>query len=125
MARPAVVVVDDDTATEDELRKRYGADYDVVAGLPRIGAPVAVVLAQLWLPEMTGAALLARIQELHPTAKRALLASWGDGPARAPILEAFAQGHIDCHLPRPRPAPDEGVHQVVGELRAEWWNADA
>jgi thioredoxin reductase (NADPH) len=134
MTRPALLVVDDDTATENELRKRYGADYDVLAyrsvaealaELPRVGAPVAVVLAQLWLPEMTGGELLARIQQLHPTAKRALLASWGDEPARVPILEAFALGHIDCHLPRPGPAPDEGFHQVVGELLAEWSDANA
>jgi thioredoxin reductase (NADPH) len=134
MGRPALVVIDDDTATEAELRKRYGADYQVlayrsvaeaVAALPLIGAPVAVVLVQLWLPGMIGGRLLTRLQELHPAAKRALLASWGDERAREPILEAFALGHIDCHLPRPGPAPDEGFHQVVGELLAEWANANA
>ncbi len=134
MPSPVLVVVDDDTATENELRKRYGADYDVVAyrsvaealsALPHIGAPVAVVLAQLWLPEMTGGELLAGIRELHPTAKRALLASWGDESSRESILEAFGAGHIDCHLPRPGPAPDEAFHQVVGELLAEWANANS
>jgi thioredoxin reductase (NADPH) len=134
MARPALVVIDNDTATEEELRKRYGADYDVVAyrsvaeplaGLPRIGAPVDVVLARLGLADMRSGGLLARIQELHPTAKRALIASWGDEQAREAILEAFALGHIDCHLTRPGPAPDERFHQVVGELLAEWTNATA
>src|SRR5688500_3114282 len=98
MGRPALVVIDDDTATEAELRKRYGADYQVlayrsvaeaVAALPLLRAPVAVVLVQLWLPGMIGGQLLARLQELHPTAKRALLAYWGDERAREPILEAF------------------------------------
>src|SRR5438270_830778 len=55
MASPALVVVDDDTATEDELRKRYGANYQVVAyrsgaealrALPGLGAPVALILAE-------------------------------------------------------------------------------
>lgn len=129
-----MVVVDHDTATEDELRKRYGADYGVVAyrsaeealtGLTRIASPVAVVLAHMWMSEMTGVELLSRVHDLRPTAKRALLASWSDEPARERILEGFALGQIDCHLPRPGPAPDEGFHQVVGEMLAEWSNANA
>src|SRR5947209_8265828 len=129
MANAALIVVDQDTATEDELRKRYGADYQVVAyrsaeealrALPRLGAPVPLILAQLWLPEMMGVELLARVRDLRPTAKRALLASWSDEPARERILEAFALGQIDCHLPRPGAAPDEAFHHVVGELLAEW-----
>lgn len=134
MGSPALVVIDDDTATEGELRKRYGGDYQVVAyrsaeealgALPLLGAPVAVVLAQLWLWGMTGVELLARIHELQPTARRALLASWSDEPARERILDAFGLGQIDCHLPRPGRAPDEGFHQVVGELLAEWATANA
>ena len=118
MGSPALVVIDDDTATEGELRKRYGGDYQVVAyrsaeealgALPLLGAPVAVVLAQLWLSGMTGVELLARIHELHPTARRALLASWSDEPARERILDAFGLGQIDCHLPRPGRAPDEAL----------------
>ena len=31
MPSPVLVVIDDDMATEEEIRKRDGADYDVVA----------------------------------------------------------------------------------------------
>ncbi len=138
MASAAVLLVDDDAeasaAAEGELRKRYGADYDVrtyrsaqeaLRALADPGRPVAVVLAALGMAEMSGVELLARAGDLHPTAKRALLAGWNDDGARARILDAFALGQIDCHLPRPRSAPDEAFHQVVAELLAELAKAHA
>ncbi|HEX2046591.1 MAG TPA: FAD-dependent oxidoreductase [Acidimicrobiales bacterium] len=138
MGSAVVVLVDDDpqgsATTEGELRKRYGADYDVVSyrspaealrALPGLGRPVAVVLAALGMDEMSGVEFLARAGDLHPTAKRALLAGWNDEGARDRILDAFALGQIDCHLARPRAAPDEAFHQVVAELLAEWAKAHA
>jgi len=85
------MVVDDDASalerTTGELLRRYGSDYRVVAersatvALAALAAmhaaaePVAVVLADPWLPELAGAELLARVRDLHPHAKRALLVS--------------------------------------------------
>lgn len=136
--RGAVLVLVDDgpagsAATGGELRKRYGADYDVrsyrseeaLPALAGIGEPVAIILAGLDLGEMSGVELLARAGALHPTAKRALLAAWNEEGAPARILDAFALGQIDCHLPRPQTAPDEAFHQVVAELLAEWARAHA
>ncbi|HEX2117734.1 MAG TPA: FAD-dependent oxidoreductase, partial [Acidimicrobiales bacterium] len=138
MPDAAVVLVDDDPARsatiEAELSKRYGDDYDVVVygaptealrALPGLGRPVAVVLATLGLAEMSGAQFLARATDLYPTAKRALLAGWSDAGAQERILDAFALGQIDCHLPPPQSPPDEAFHQVVSELLAEWAKAHA
>jgi thioredoxin reductase (NADPH) len=74
MSRPVLVAVDDDPAAlgvlEQELRKRYGADYLVACqvdpraalqALERIqadGGQVALVLADQWMPAMTGVQLL-------------------------------------------------------------------
>jgi thioredoxin reductase (NADPH) len=71
MARPVVVVVDDEDAGRQglarELEGRYGADYRIVssaspeealAGLkqPQVeGAEVPLVLADQWMPGRTGA----------------------------------------------------------------------
>src|SRR5687767_6883416 len=112
--RAVVLVVDDDAGalatTEAELRNRYGADYDVLAftdaqaGLAAVqalkdqGRHMALVLADLWMPAMSGLRFLDLADDVFPTTKRALLVSWQDQSARTPILEAFALGSIDCHL---------------------------
>ena len=131
-----MVVVDDDAGalatTEAELRNRYGADYDVLAftdaeealaairALKDDGRHMAFVLADLWMPAMSGLRFLDLADDVFPTTKRALLVSWQDESARGPILEAFALGSIDCHLPKPTTSPDEAFHAVVTEALAEW-----
>jgi thioredoxin reductase (NADPH) len=80
--RPAIVAVDDDARAlrriEDELTRRYGADYHVACStsaleaLTRLdeirasGGPVAIVLADQWMPEMSGPEFLERVTGLHP-----------------------------------------------------------
>ena len=59
------------------------------------------------------------MRELHPTARRGLLISWGDQSAVAPIVEAAALGQIDFYLPKPVWSPDEQFHQTITESLAE------
>jgi thioredoxin reductase (NADPH) len=82
---PILVVVDDDPGTldvvEGELRKRYGADYEIIsagsaddpvrllAELRDQQRPVSVVLAAQSLSGMTGTRLLAQVRQFHPAAK--------------------------------------------------------
>ena len=54
-----------------------------------------LVLADHWMPEMTGTELLARMRDFIPTARRGLLTSWGDRSAFGPIREAVAVGQIE------------------------------
>jgi thioredoxin reductase (NADPH) len=139
MGKAVVLVVDDDPgaleAVEREIRKRYGADYRVVghasadAGRDLLGElrdtdqPVAIVLADLRMPSMTGITFLAVAHELHPTAKRALMTDWGDWSANKMIVEASVLGQIDCHVPKPVGFPDEAFHEVLTGLLAEWAKA--
>lgn len=102
-ASPAVLVLVDDDAetlarTESALRNRYGADYEVlaftdaaeaVATLRRLrdeGRTVPMVMADLWMPAMTGVDLLDMAHDLYPTAKRALsrLVAGRDSPRADP-----------------------------------------
>ena len=89
--KPLLIAVDDEpdplSLLERELRERYGEDYEVMCfpePAPAVqtleyfreaGLPVAVVLADHWTPDMTGAQLLVRAHELHAHAKR-VLRSW-------------------------------------------------
>lgn len=136
MSRTIVLLVDDDTgalgAIENELLKRYGTDYRIVAHsstqgalnelheLRAMGGAVAIVLADLWMPAMTGIEFLAQVHDLYPTARRALLLDWDDVSARKPIVEASALGQIDCHIAKPAHSLDEPFHEFITELLAEW-----
>jgi len=82
---------------------------------------VPLILADQWMPGTTGIELLARARELHPTARRGLLISWGDRSATAPILAATALGQIEFYLPKPSWSPDEEFHLALTASLAEWW----
>jgi thioredoxin reductase (NADPH) len=114
------------------LRKRYGADYQVITtgsvkeALGVLGQlhddqrQVSLVLADQWLPEATGTDLLARVRQLHPAARRVLLITWGDQASAEPILRATVLGGIDAYVVKPGAPPDEHFHRFVTEQLDEW-----
>jgi thioredoxin reductase (NADPH) len=137
--RPVLLVVDDDPASLDrtgqELGRRYSSDYRIVCERSAPGAlqtlddmraagdEVAVVLADQWIPEITGSEFLARVRELHPHAKRGLLiawGAWGDRPTADAVMRAMALGHIDYYVLKPWQSPDELFHRTVAEFLHEW-----
>ena len=134
-----MLAVDDDPVAlatlEAELGKRYGEDYDVwceaspaaalrlLQDCKEVGQPVALVLASHWMADMLGTELLGRAHELHPTAKRGLLISWGDRSTAEPMLQAMAVGQFDYYVPKPSAPPDEGFHSIVEGFLADWAKA--
>jgi len=137
MAIPALFVVDDEDAgcqaLAGELRSRCGSHYQIISAsspdtaLARLaelraeGVPVPLVLADQWMPTMTGTQFLARVKQVIPTARRGLLIAWGGRSAAAPILEAAALGWLEFYLPKPAWSPDEQFHRAVTESLEEWW----
>jgi thioredoxin reductase (NADPH) len=137
MAKPVLVVVDDEGASLQalalELESRYGAHYRVVSGssaevalarlaeLKAAGADVPLVLADRRMPGIGGTQLLARVRDIFPTARRGLLVTWGDMAAPAPFLEAAALGWLEFYLIKPTWSPDEHFHRVITGSLEEWW----
>jgi thioredoxin reductase (NADPH) len=141
--KPVIVAVDDDPTAmghiSTELERRYANDYEIVfegsatsaiaklEAIQRAGTRVALVLADVWMPELSGAEFLARVAELHPDAKRALLISWGewdDAPTAAEIRAAISCGSADYYVLKPWKAPDEFFHKTVTEYLNEWMRGD-
>src|SRR5262249_11305996 len=91
---PVILLVDDGDDSRrllvEAVDRRYGHDYDVTAessadeamrrleDLHAEGRPVAMIVADHWMPGETGASLLARSRRLHPNAGRLLLTDWSD-----------------------------------------------
>jgi thioredoxin reductase (NADPH) len=143
-SRPVILAVDDDPSSighiSAELKRRYDRDYRILVSasatealeqlekMQRAGDRVALVLADQWMPDLTGPELLARVPDLHPQAKRALLVGWGDWgdePTAEAIREAMALGRIDYYALKPWKSPDEYFHRTVSEFLHEWSRADA
>jgi thioredoxin reductase (NADPH) len=137
--KPVLLAVDDEPDAlgriEEELVRRYASDYRVVCvssgeaactelgALHAAGEDVAVVLADQWMPDQTGAECLEYAQSLHPSAKRALLVewgAWGDRETTNAILGAMERGTIDYYLLKPWRSPDELFHRTVSEFIHEW-----
>jgi thioredoxin reductase (NADPH) len=136
MPKPVLLAVDDDlialATIEHELRQRYGSYYHVAcegspeAGMRTLqelgaaGEEVAVVLADQWMPGMTGVEFLTHTRQLYPGAKRALLFERGNRTTREPILQAMALGQVDSYVPKPERPPDEEFHREIARFLDEW-----
>ena len=134
--RPVIVIVDDETSVVaqllDAITRRFGADYRVVphlsarsalediARMKSEGEELALIIADQWMPEMTGTELLGRAHELDRTAKRALLVEWGDRSSAPAILEGCAFGQLDNYLRKPWSPAEVYLYPDVSEFLAEW-----
>src|ERR687896_410951 len=135
-SEPVLLAVDDDPNAlgriEHELRQRYGSYYRVAcedspeAGMRTLrelkpaGEDVAVVLADQWMPGMTGVEFLTHTRQLYPGAKRALLFERGNRTTREPILQAMALGQVDSYVPKPERRPDEEFHSEITRFLEDW-----
>ena len=117
------------------LRRRYGNEYRVICetsamwGLKRLrdmraaGEEVALILADQWMPDITGVEFLARASRLFPTSKRAVLIEWGDRTTQEPVLKAMTLGNTDYYAHKPERPGDEYFHKLVAEFLYDWAKA--
>lgn len=135
--RAVIMIVDDEPAELagllDAVTRRFGSDYRAVPHLSGQSAlsdlrrmqgasdeEVALVIADQWMPDMTGGELLVRAHQLHPEAQRALLVGWGDKRASEVILHGCAFDQLDNYIVKPWSPPEIHLYPVIGEFLAEW-----
>ncbi len=129
-----IATVDEESAAllDEELRRRYGGDYEVVTargyehgraildGLRHWGRSVAMVFACYNPDDREGLAFLRRARALHPSAKRAIVVRWGDFASSAPVFRAIAEGHAELSLLRPERRRDEEFHGSITDVLDDW-----
>lgn len=136
--RAVLMAIDEDASSlaqvRHELEKRYRADYDVVCeSSPRAALdllreisdreqPVAMVLADFRLQELSGPEVLSRVAGLHPSAKRVLTVTpWEDRTRLIKrLVEIMAQGQIDYFVIKPTGTVGEHFHRTITEFLDEW-----
>jgi thioredoxin reductase (NADPH) len=142
--KPRILVVEDESEVRarirGELERRYGSDYRVrcvgsatdalarLEGWREAGDPVALVLADQWMPDMLGEEFLGCARALYPDAKRALLVkfgAWGHRETADVMLRAMARGSIDYYVLKPWRRADEYFHRTITEFLQEWERASS
>jgi thioredoxin reductase len=132
--RPAALAVlsrDDGlrAVVTEELQRRYGADYPVVAAaapgalneqLSRQDLPVALLFGAVGDADPDG---LLALRECHSRCQGALavaLARWGAWEATRPIFEALTLGQIDRWVLAPEEVGDTAFHRDVTQFLDDW-----
>lgn len=133
MSRPSIVVTDDDPLVAEaitrDLRTRFGADYrilrttsgaealDVLARLALRDEPVALLVTDQRMPQMTGVEMLAAARTHAPEARKLLLTAYADTDA---AITAINEIGLDYYLLKPWDPPEERLHPVVEDLLEAW-----
>jgi CheY-like chemotaxis protein len=114
--RPRILVVDDEEAILETMAFTFEDDYEVLTSTSARGGlelleesgPVAVVISDQRMPEMTGVEFLARVFSMTPTTVRIILTGFADMDA---IIRAINDGHVYAYITKPW-EPDQ-LKQVV------------
>jgi CheY-like chemotaxis protein len=118
--RARILIVDDEEAILETMAFTFEDDYDVLTaasapealGLLDTNGPIAAVITDQRMPEMTGVEFLARVCERHPNTTRIILTGYADGDA---MVRAINEGHVYAYVTKPW-EPDELkqlVHRAV------------
>ena len=117
--KPIVVCVDDDRNNLNALGRVLRAHYTVLLANDGMEAlahverepEVACVLADLRMPGLPGSALLARVGQLRPQCRLAVVTGY---PESADLIAAINAGHL--HYVITKPWKLQGLLQVVDQL---------
>jgi thioredoxin reductase (NADPH) len=136
MDKPVILLVADQPrvlrALESDLRRRFAADYEVmaagsaapalaaVAETVRRSAQVALIIVDQSMAGLPAVELLAGAHQVAPMAKRVLLVERGPWSSDHPVILATALGQVDYHLFSPWLPLEQNLYSVVGELLSSW-----
>jgi thioredoxin reductase (NADPH) len=131
--KPAIFAVDDDpqvlAAVARDLRRKYGDEYRVVrAGdgksalealdeLILAGQPVALVVADQRMPEMSGVELLEKVKAAEPLARTVLLTAYADTEA---AISAINKVQLNRYILKPWSPPEDLFYPILDDLLEDW-----
>ncbi len=101
-----LLVVDDEDAILETMSFTFSDDYEVLTAnnakkaleILDEHAPVAVILTDQRMPNMTGVELLEEVYKRHPDTVRIMLTGFADSDA---TIQAINAGHIYAYLDKP------------------------
>ena len=133
LAKPVLLTIDDDPevlrSVERDLRMEYSRRFrvlradsgatalEVLQKLKLRNHPVALLLVDQRMPQMTGVEFLEQAMVHFPEAKRVLLTAYADTDA---AIRAINTVKIDYYLLKPWTPPEEQLYPVLKDLLDDW-----
>lgn len=133
MARPVILAVDDDRevlrAIERDLRTRYSSRHrvlsadsgtaalDLLRRLRKRNEPVALLLFDHRMPQMSGIETFIEAMKLYPDARRVLLTAYADTDA---AIRAINDVQLSHYLLKPWDPPQQHLYPVLDDLLEDW-----
>ncbi len=134
MVKPFILSVDDElqvlNAVNRDLRRQYRVDYriikagsgrealDTLVQLKQRNDPVALLLSDQRMPDMTGTEFLTAAMEFYPDARKVLLTAYADTEA---AIESINTIGLDHYLMKPWDPPEQNLYPVLDDLLEDWW----
>lgn len=131
--RPILVAVDDDPAVlgavRGDLRRKYGQNYrivvasggaeaiDVLKELKLRNSPLALVVSDQRMPEVSGFEVLRAARELFADVRTVLLTAYADTEV---AIGAINDLHLDYYILKPWDPPEDQLYPVLDDLLADW-----
>lgn len=131
---PAIVLVSAERADAlaDEFG-RYRRDYriecarsavEAIVSLGRLatdGVPIALIVVDSALPDMSVLEAMGSFRSIVPTARRVVVIAWERFAEQSTTLRpALQKGKFDTFLLMPRGARDEEFHYAIVEMLSDW-----
>ncbi len=106
VARPRILIVDDEEAILETMSFTFEDDYEVHTSTdPRRAldmldarGPFAAVLTDQRMPDMSGVEFVAEVYKRHPSTVRMILTGFSDMDA---IIQAINDGHVYAYITKP------------------------
>ncbi len=106
LTRPRILVVDDEEAILETMTFSFENDYEVYTSSDARRAlevldekaPIAVVLTDQRMPNMSGVEFLSEVCKRHPSTVRMILTGFADMDA---IIQAINDGHVYSYITKP------------------------
>lgn len=133
MGKPAILAIDDDllvlAAVQRDLRSHYANDYQVIGvssgrealevlnDLTVGGDPVALLVVDQRMPEMTGVEFLEAARRLDPDTRRVLLTGYADTEAAIAAINVAGVSH---YILKPWDPPDEKLFPLLDDELGIW-----
>src|SRR5439155_6964866 len=93
------------------------AALDLLRRIDQRNEPVALLLVDHRMPQMTGIEFLAQTLERHGDAKRVLLTAYADTDA---AIRAINEIKLHHYLLKPWDPPEQNLYPVLDDLLDEW-----
>jgi thioredoxin reductase (NADPH) len=133
VAKPTILTVDDDPAVSQaitrDLRRQYGADYQLVRAASGAEAlevlkefalrdrQVALIASDQRMPGMTGIEFLDQARQHAPDAKLVLVTAYADTDV---AIRAINDIGLDYYLLKPWNPPEDRLYPVLDDLLSDW-----